>query len=227
MSEFKSCIYKYDSNGKDIIAEEININEGEIEEWPHKWETPILYWDLVSDSPDIEGVDLEEKCVKRALLRWQVVVSDLKFRKWRTNKPSPRIRIEFRTGEQDEMFAKSKGTLAYAYFPGQGDASGKVVFNDDNLWSTTGKGVPHINQGGQHVVLKTYILEHVLIHEFGHMLGLRHNKYEKESVMYPYYSCILDLSASDIARIQNKYGERSIWKQLLNRLQGYFNRTIQ
>lgn len=226
MKEF-GCVFKYDSNGKDIIAEEINVNEGNIEEWKHNWPEGTLYWSMLNDTPDIEGVKLEEKCVKRALLRWQIVIDNLKFKKWKTNKPDPQIRIEFLTGDQDKLFRESKGTLAYAYFPGQGSVSGRVVFNEDVLWSTTGEGVPHINQGGQKVVLKTYILEHVLLHEFGHMLGLRHDKKDKASVMYPFYSGILKLSDRDIERIQSRYGVRSIWKQLLNILTGYFNRKIQ
>ena len=58
------------------------------------------------------------------------------------------------------------------------------------------------------------------------MLGLKHDTKDKSSVMYPYYSGILDLSNNDIRRIQSKYGARPNWNKWLIRLKGYFGRVI-
>ena len=69
-------------------------------------------------------------------------------------------------------------------------------------------------------------MEHVLLHEFGHMLGLKHDTKDKSSVMYPYYSGILNLSNRDVSRIQSKYGARPNWNKWVLRLKGYFGRPI-
>ena len=212
------------------------IAKSEIEEWPKKWNKEVLYWDLLQDSEDIPGVKLEKKAISRALLRWQIVIKDLKFRRFNKNssrqriaKVKPSIRIEFK--QEDEVWAKSPGVLAYAYFPGQGNVSGKVVFNEKALWSLDGKNVaawkvdPRYKKNSK-TKLKSYLIEHVLLHEFGHMLGLRHDEKDKSSVMYPFYSGILNLSNSDISRIQSKYGVRPKWNKWLLRLKGYFGRPI-
>jgi hypothetical protein len=212
------------------------IAKSEQEEWPKKWNTEILYWDLVQDSEDIPGVKLEKASIARALLRWQIVIKDLKFRRYNSRSIRQRkrgnkatIRIEFK--QEDEVWAKSPGVLAYAYFPGQGKVSGKVVFNEKALWSLDGKSIKAWKIDKRYTKesktkLKTYLIEHVLLHEFGHMLGLKHDTQDKSSVMYPYYSGILKLSKSDVSRIQAKYGVRPNWDKWLVRLKGYFGRSL-
>ena len=212
------------------------IAKSEIEEWPKKWNKEVLYWDLLQDSEDIPGVKLEKNSISRALLRWQIVIKDLKFRRYnprstrqRVAKAKPTIRVEFK--QEDEVWAKSPGVLAYAYFPGQGNVSGRVVFNEKALWSLDGKSIkgwkvdPRYKKDSK-TKLKSYLIEHVLLHEFGHMLGLKHDTKDKSSVMYPYYSGILKLSNRDISRIQAKYGARPNWNKWLIRLKGYFGRPI-
>ena len=212
------------------------IAKTEIEEWPKKWNKEVLYWDLIKDSEDIPGEKLERASIARALLRWQIVIKDLKFRRYnprsgrqRIARAKPTIRIEFKV--EDEVWAKSPGVLAYAYFPGQGTASGRVVFNEKALWSLDGKKVSAWKHDSRYTrenktKLRTYLIEHVLLHEFGHMLGLKHDTTDKSSVMYPYYSGILNLSNNDITRIQAKYGARPNWNKWLIRLKGYFGRVI-
>ena len=212
------------------------IATSEIEEWPKKWNKPVLYWDLLVDTEDIPGVKLEKQAIARALLRWQIVIKNLKFRRYnptskrqRMANTQPTIRIEFK--QEDEVWAKSPGVLAYAYFPGQGKVSGKVVFNEKALWSLDGKSIKAWKIDKRYTKesktkLKTYLIEHVLLHEFGHMLGLKHDTQDKSSVMYPYYSGILKLSKSDVSRIQAKYGVRPNWDKWLVRLKGYFGRSL-
>ena len=109
--------------------------------------------------------------------------------------------------------------LAYAYFPGQGDVSGKVVFNNDYIWSTNGKPISGkkakeegwVENAYDDNQLRTYNIIHVLIHELGHTLGLRHDAHDNtDDVMDPYYSGKLELSNYDLMRIRAKYGIR-IW----------------
>ena len=112
--------------------------------------------------------------------------------------------------------------LAYAYFPGQSNYSGKVVFNASYIWDLKGKGIKGsdavkkgvVENAYPNSILKTYNLYAVLIHELGHTLGLKHDvsgSKEGSDVMDPYYSVDnLDLSDRDILRIRVKYGFR-VW----------------
>ena len=97
---------------KNTIEKGKVIAKTEIEEWPKKWNKEVLYWDLIKDSEDIPGEKLERASIARALLRWQIVIKDLKFRRYnprsgrqRIARAKPTIRIEFKV-EDEESFYK-------------------------------------------------------------------------------------------------------------------------
>jgi hypothetical protein len=134
---------------------------------------------------------------------------------------TPNITIDFKSSEEDEYFKDRPSVLAYAYFPRQGDVSGKVVFNDDYIWSTNGKGVKGnialengwLERANPSATYKTFNIIHVLIHELGHSLGLKHDAHnDSQDVMDAYYSGKLELSDWDLYRIRLKYGVR-VWKK--------------
>ena len=127
------------------------------------------------------------------------------------------IHLEF--SETDPYF--TPGILAYAYFPGSGSDTGKIVFNDKYLWSLDGKPITaeeYIRATGKQVanmnnMFATYNIIHTLIHEIGHSLGLVHSNY-KTDVMYPFANGMTYLSDNDISRITGKYGKSSNNKRL-------------
>jgi len=103
--------------------------------------------------------------------------------------------------------------LAYAYYPKTSHA-GKIVFNEDYLWSLNGNPVnaheayPMQYPFGTRTTIKTWNMVHVLIHEIGHSLGLTHDANNSKSVMWWSYNGQLHLNKYDIKRITDKYGKR-------------------
>ena len=93
------------------------------------------------------------------------------------------------------QFDGPNGVLAHAYQPGTesifgggGTVAGDVHLDSDEDW------------------LGGFDLATVLLHEFGHSLGLGHSS-DVNAIMYPYYSGIrLALGSDDIAGIQSIYG---------------------
>ena len=100
----------------------------------------------------------------------------------------------------------SDNILAFAYFPGQGDVSGDVHINDNWDWQP---GV-HLSNAAQPPLIP------VMIHEFGHSLGLRHDTIAEsmgKEMMYPTINLgkpLNKLGPRDVERIQNRYGERKL-----------------
>ena len=197
----------------------IEFQEDTQTEWRHKWELDVMYYDIISPCRT-----MEMKKVKKAL-NLAMTTCDLEIPvKFKSNwnnyrNPISNITIDFKTSDEDHYFKDRPSVLAYAYFPEQGDVSGKVVFNNDYIWSTNGKPVSGKKAKEQGWVvnaydnnqLKTYNVIHVLIHELGHSLGLRHDAHnDTKDVMDPYYSGKLELSNDDIMRIRAKYGIR-VW----------------
>ena len=118
-----------------------------------------------------------------------------------------------------DLFKERPSILAVAYMPGQGSFSGKVIFNNAYLWSLNGKpisvkeakkrGYPVLGDPPDDQMLKTFNIIHVLIHELGHILGLRHDEHhDSKDVMDAFYSGKLELSLWDIYRILAKYPRR-------------------
>ena len=89
------------------------------------------------------------------------------------------------------------GVLAHAWYPMQDrdyEWEGQAHFDSTEPWAYR-PGEPGL------------MLDHVVRHEMGHLLGLGHNPSDAESVMYPYYQrAIGKLSRDDIAGIQYLYG---------------------
>ncbi len=130
---------------------------------------------------------------------------------------NPDIKLYFLHAHEDELFKKEPSVLAYAYYPETG-LQGTVVFNDEYLWTFDGKDVDaetYTKITGKPVenplnTFRTFNLNHTMIHELGHTLGLVHDEDPKsQDVMDAYYNGKVNLSDNDIKRVQAKYGKRN------------------
>ena len=144
----------------------------------------------------------QTRAVTVALRAWQLRITKLKFRKERNLDVDVDFDVTFEEGDH----FSSPNVLAHAYFPGQGDISGDCHINDRWNW-----------QPGVHLSdLARPPLVPVLIHEFGHSLGLRHDTLSSsmnKEIMYPSInlgSPTNKLGPRDIERIQERYGVRNI-----------------
>ena len=62
----------------------------------------------------------------------------------------------------------------------------------------------------------------ILIHEFGHSLGLRHDTIDRKSIMYSSFNLGEKknrLGPNDISRIQERYGARNISQRMIDYFQ--------
>lgn len=192
-------------------------------EWDGKWEKPVMYYKII-------GIcrTMSRKHIRRALnysmTTWDIeipiIFKPVWFKSGRDKTPD--ITIDFKGKDNDKQFKDSPSTLAYAYFPAQGSVSGKIVFNDEYIWSYLGKRIKAkkaMDKGWVDGIsypegtLRTYSILAVLIHELGHSLGLRHDATGNiidVDVMDAFYSGEnrLKLSPRDISRIVAKYGAR-------------------
>ena len=180
-----------------------------IDEWPHSWPDGEVSYRLNNFTGDITQESFQHRAVTVALRAWQLSINRLKFRRER----NPDVPVDFDISFEDlAHFDGKRGVFAHAYFPGQGKVSGDCHINDDWNWTTHSK----LQR------LSTPPLVPILIHEFGHSLGLRHDTISKESIMWPSYDLGVRknrLGPRDIQRIQERYGTRSISQRLLDYFQ--------
>lgn len=188
---------------------EFHENIEGIEEWPHNWPDGEVSYRLNNLTGDISKETHQHRAVTVALRAWQLRINRLKFRRER----NPDKHVDFDVSfEPISHFDNSKGVLAHAYFPGQGKVSGDCHINDDWNWVTSSKFQTR----------STPPLVPILIHEFGHSLGLRHDTFTTESIMYPSFNLGQKknkLGPRDIQRIQERYGVRKISQRILDYFQ--------
>ncbi len=186
-------------------------------EWKAKWDNDTLYYNIIGICRTMSIKEVK-KALNYAMTTWDLEI-DIHFYPTWYGHASQDLTIDFKDIEEDDLFKTNPNVLAYAYFPGQGNVSGKVVFNNNYIWTMNGKTITGkeakkkgwVEFADDTVQLRTYNLITVLIHELGHSLGLKHDvtgKSDGRDVMDAYYDGALDLSDRDIYRILLKYPRR-------------------
>ncbi len=173
------------------------------------WPDGEVSYRLNNFTDDINSEAKQLRAVTVALRVWQLRINKIRFRRER----NPDVGVDFDVSFEPKDHFSSEGTLAHAWYPGNGTISGDVHINDFWGWVT-------------HSELQTIghpPLVPILIHEFGHSLGLTHDTVESDSIMYPSFNLSKkknSLHERDIDRIQELYGARSISQRLID----YFKR---
>jgi len=195
----KSCTTKSLASGSIEFVENI---EG-ITEWPmsKNWTDGDISYRLNNYSNDFLE-QWQTRSIVVALRAWQLRITKLRFRRERNRDTNVDFDIMFEPGDH---FSRPS-ILAHAYFPGQGDISGDVHINDQWDWQP---GV-HLSNAARPPLVP------VMIHEFGHSLGLRHDTIPEsmgKEMMYPSVNLgkpLNKLGPRDVERIQERYGERKL-----------------
>jgi len=171
VQELAHCELTQELNGNLKFSE---IIDDRIDEWKHSWPEGEISYRLNNFSSDLFE-RWQTRAVTVSLRAWQWKISKLKFRKERNENVSVDFDVSF---EDLSHFDGKKGVLAHAILPGQGKLSGDCHINDEWHWRA---GVHHSTLGKPPLVP-------ILIHEFGHSLGLRHDPFDNTDIMYPSFN---------------------------------------
>nr|XP_054766131.1 72 kDa type IV collagenase-like [Lytechinus pictus] len=161
-----------------------------------KWDHQDVTYRILNFTPDLTEEEIVD-AIERAFKVWSDV-TPLTFRRV-YNVPGD-IHIQFSEYDHGDgvAFDGNGGTLAHAYFPGNG-IGGDAHFDDSEIFSVFLSDDDKVD------------LFMVAAHEFGHSLGLGHSS-EIQALMAPFYIAYdpeFSLGYDDLHGIQSIYGINS------------------
>jgi len=168
-----------------------------------------------------------KRAVSMALFGWRMHVP-IKFRRVK-NRIEADITVQFNSEEQDSLL--DKNTLAYMYYPLGGINNGKCVVNKRFYWTNHGNGIDMHKIDPIHYPVprttnpmgKTWDLDKVLRHEFGHgVFGLPHSQSEARIMSAGESYMAEHFHQEDILRAQNKAGIATGMLHRLKQLTGWY-----
>jgi hypothetical protein len=177
----------------------------DVDEYRGRWKDGEISYRLNNFSDDFNE-NWQTRAVTVALRAWKLRIKNIYFRRERNPNSHVDINVSW---ENLSHFDNRKGVLAHAYFPSQGDISGDCHINDE--WNYVA--------GTFMQSLSKPPLVPILIHEFGHSLGLRHDTYDRGSIMYPSFNLGQEkyrLGPRDVSRMQEKYGARNLSQRIID-----------
>ncbi len=163
-----------------------------------KWISPVVTWSFASAGADFTGAvgAAYQDTIHAAIVRW-AGVANLSFKQVADSTPGVDVRVGWgsfsgnQVGETDYSY---QGSTTKAFVPGI-----KLRLEDPSL-RPVGTAQNATYQG------TSTTLYEVMLHEFGHALGLDHST-DPNATMYPIVGPPnANLDASDIAGIQTLYG---------------------
>jgi hypothetical protein len=190
----------------------------------------VIKWRLINSDEEITERNAR-RAVAHAFFRWYLHVP-IQFKRARGSEEAD-VTIEFRSEEEDSILNPS--TLAYMYYPLGGSTNGICVVNKRFYWTNHGKGIDmhlidpeHYPEMGSGFKGKTWDLDQVLAHEFGHgVFGLPHSQHEDRIMSAGYGMMDEFLHDEDIFRAQAKAGVRLISNRKLLRLTNWLLRRSE
>jgi len=223
------------------IVNEINIGQ---EEWKYRYppEKKLFSWKFIDHTPDMR-IKVQLRAFQEAFNSIEKVTKlKIDFQKDYTKQTD--ITVEWL--ESIESFDNKLSVLAHAWlYSPNSRKNGVMEFNDspESKWFFTPLGWPvpayrvdNVNyhkgqtdpRTGKLVMLASQPTVKIVMHEFGHVLGLRHDLIHKDSMMFPSVSrtyknnkVIKKIfywdSVSSIPRLTQDYGTAGILARIMDR----------
>jgi len=239
----KNDVIKYILSRADgTIPEEVEIGQ---KDWPYRYpkEKKFFDWKFIDHTPDMR--DKIQRVAAQEAFNSIQKLTKLKIDYEKDNTKKTDFTIEW-LENINEFSGKSVLAHAWLYYPNS-TKNGTIEFNDslESKWYFTPLGWPvpaylvdpfHYNPGqtysnGQLVMLSSQPLVKITMHEFGHVLGLRHDIINRSSMMYPSIShsyingkiqkkTFYWDSITSVPRLTESYGSSHIIPRTLDRWRG-------
>lgn len=165
----------------------------------------------------------QKQAVRDALAAW-AEVADLAFEERLDGDTTARLLVSFEPKSHGDWDFEER-VLAHAYFPDDTEVPGTAIAGDTHIYNKWqwAIGVPPSFPG----MVGPFDLKWVLVHEFGHALGIGHSDVEM-SIMYPAIHKQRALHDDDKTAIISLYGERVVMtEQWCPFARGYISPTIK